>query len=184
MYSSSRRSRALLMAATRRCRARAARRNALAGECPRPRTPAGARYRHASERRSTAGNAEARTTSTCEAMPARVEGWTSLTHPAHGAREHRLGLHAYSRRAQQPRPRRRPQHDQAHSPRCRIDPAPERTKRTSWRAFLRAHWGAIARWISSPSKRLRLPVAELHGRWSSWIRSGQTAEDIGHKPVR
>jgi len=25
-----------------------------------------------------------------------------------------------------------------------IDPAPERTKRISWRAFLRAHWGAIA----------------------------------------
>jgi hypothetical protein len=25
-----------------------------------------------------------------------------------------------------------------------IDPAPERSKRTSWSAFLRAHWGAIA----------------------------------------
>ena len=25
-----------------------------------------------------------------------------------------------------------------------MDPAPERKKRTSWSAFLRAHWGAIA----------------------------------------
>jgi hypothetical protein len=25
-----------------------------------------------------------------------------------------------------------------------IEPAPERSKRTSWSAFLRAHWGAIA----------------------------------------
>jgi putative transposase len=25
-----------------------------------------------------------------------------------------------------------------------IDPAPERSKRLSWSAFLRAHWGAIA----------------------------------------
>jgi hypothetical protein len=38
-----------------------------------------------------------------------------------------------------------------------VDPAPERSKRTSWSAFLRAHWGAIAAmdfFTSRPSRGL------------------------------
>lgn len=33
-----------------------------------------------------------------------------------------------------------------------MDSAPERGKRTSWSAFLRAHWAPSQRWTSSPSR--------------------------------
>jgi hypothetical protein len=57
--------------------------------------------------------------------------------------ESKLKLYAHTRSASQPRPRSRPQHHQANSPRHGLDPAPDRGKRMPWKTFLKAHLGAI-----------------------------------------
>jgi hypothetical protein len=53
-----------------------------------------------------------------------------------------VGLHADPRRAEERGPSGEPVHDRADAESHGIPPVPERP--TSWRTFLRAHWGAIA----------------------------------------